>query len=143
MMRNLLLCFLALISFSACAKGGVKEMMEAYLWQKRVLVIFSPSVENPDFQQQNEMLSTVQAGLNERDMVIWRIVADHSVSIDGARKAQLGTPRFYRYFKTDENAYTVILLGKDGEEKLRQYETVSEASLFSLIDAMPMRQREM
>jgi len=38
--------------------------------------------------------------------------------------------------------FTVILIGKDGEEKLRSMGQVSMEELFSLIDAMPMRQSE-
>ena len=47
-----------------------------------------------------------------------------------------------RQYLTSENEFTLLLLGKDGEVKL----IVSRASLvdiFSVIYAMPMRQREM
>ena len=37
----------------------------------------------------------------------------------------------------------MILVGKDGTEKLRAHHVVSAQALFALIDAMPMRQREM
>jgi len=37
----------------------------------------------------------------------------------------------------------VILIGKDGELKLRKELPVELSEIFSVIDAMPMRQREM
>ena len=39
--------------------------------------------------------------------------------------------------------FTVILLGKDGAEKLRSHQPISFNTLRETIDAMPMRQREM
>jgi len=37
----------------------------------------------------------------------------------------------------------VVLVGKDGGEKLRRGAAVDIDEIFSVIDAMPMRQREM
>ncbi len=39
--------------------------------------------------------------------------------------------------------HMVILIGKDGELKLRKQLPVELSEIFSVIDAMPMRQREM
>jgi hypothetical protein len=38
--------------------------------------------------------------------------------------------------------FTVVLIGKDGGEKLRRSDEVDLGEIFSLIDSMPMRQRE-
>ena len=37
---------------------------------------------------------------------------------------------------------TVVLIGKDGEEKQRWNRVVDPQELFDLIDAMPMRKKE-
>jgi hypothetical protein len=39
--------------------------------------------------------------------------------------------------------FTVILIGKDGGEKIRQGSSVDLKEIFAIIDAMPMRQQEM
>ena len=39
--------------------------------------------------------------------------------------------------------FTLILVGKDGTEKLRSHKAVEVETLFETIDAMPMRIREM
>jgi hypothetical protein len=46
-------------------------------------------------------------------------------------------------FHIAPNAFTVILIGKDGGEKLRSSIPLSVDTLRSTIDAMPMRQDEM
>ena len=44
-------------------------------------------------------------------------------------------------FKIDSGTTTFILIGKDGTEKLRK-DSMDLDELFEVIDAMPMRQRE-
>ena len=46
-------------------------------------------------------------------------------------------------FDVPDDAFRVVLVGKDGTEKRREAEPVSARSVFDTIDAMPMRQREM
>jgi len=42
-----------------------------------------------------------------------------------------------------QGAFTVVLIGKDGGEKLRREEGANLGEIFGLIDTMPMRRREM
>lgn len=127
----------------ACADADVALLMEQYLWKKRVLVVLSPSADDPRLAQQRTIIAQNQAGFEERDLVVWEIVQNESVRVDDEHMAHLGTPPFYAHFETSPAEFQVILLGKDGEEKLRSDAPVLTEQLFSLIDAMPMRQREM
>jgi hypothetical protein len=45
--------------------------------------------------------------------------------------------------RVEDGAFAAVLVGRDGGEKLRSAEPVPAEKLFDLIDAMPMRQREM
>jgi hypothetical protein len=44
-----------------------------------------------------------------------------------------------RLYKLPANAFAVVLIGKDGEIKMRQALPVAAAALENTIDAMPMR----
>ncbi len=47
-------------------------------------------------------------------------------------------------YKVDAHTdFTVILVGKDGSEKLRSQNLLTTEKLFALIDSMPMRRGEM
>jgi hypothetical protein len=48
-----------------------------------------------------------------------------------------------RRFRVPDDAFRVILLGLDGGAKLTSDEPLTTETLFSTIDAMPMRQREL
>jgi len=45
-------------------------------------------------------------------------------------------------FSAGQGSFLAILIGKDGEEKIRR-QKVSLTEIFAVIDGMPMRQREM
>ncbi len=135
--------FLCLIfPVAACSQSNVELLMEQYLWQNRVVLLFSPSADNAAFEKQNAMLNNAKDALAERDIIVWRIIHHQSVSVNGEHKVHLGTPPFYEYFDIPNDSATLILLGKDGGEKLRETLPVSNDALFSLIDSMPMRAKE-
>ncbi len=104
-----------------CAQGfrspeaGLPNLA-VYQWKQRVLVIDVPSPQDAAYQQQSAWLEAAMAGLQERDLVI--------VTQPAA-------------------AFRIRLVGKDGGVKLDQSTLVEVPTLFSLIDAMPMRQAEM
>lgn len=127
----------------ACSEANVDRIMEDYLWEKRVVIVFAPSGHHPAFTQQNFHLADAPDGITARDLVVWRVIDRQYVSVDEERKAQLSTPPFYEYFQVSSDDFAFVLLGKDGTEKLRSDVPVTRDELFRIIDAMPMRQREM
>ncbi|MEM6254729.1 MAG: DUF4174 domain-containing protein [Cyanobacteria bacterium P01_D01_bin.156] len=125
------------------ATTTVQALMEDYQWDKRVLLIFSPSDGAPERTQQADYLSAMGAGLNARDLVVWEFINNGSVLRNGEMETDMSSQPFYEYFDVKNTEFTVLLFGKDGTEKLRRTQPVTSNRLFTLIDAMPMRQREM
>ena len=85
-------------------------------WRQRVVVIDTPSPQSVDYLRQTKALEAASAGLRERDVVI----------VTQAAKT-----------------FRVRLIGKDGGVKFSRTTPVDVATLFDLIDAMPMRQAEL
>ena len=132
---------LLLISLNTMAMDA-NNIMQNLVWEKRVLLIFSPNSTDKDFQRQNEILSTVVPAMQERDIKTIYVIADGSFSID-ATKQMKTTDSFYQRYAVSKNKFAVILVGKDSTVKLQKDEPVSAEVLFELIDSMPMRQYEM
>jgi hypothetical protein len=82
----------------------------------RRLVISAPGPEHPAYREQAAVLLPAWHGLIERDFIV---------------ETRFGPA-----------AFSVVLIGKDGGEKLRQTIPLAPADLFALVDAMPMRQAE-
>jgi glycerol-3-phosphate responsive antiterminator len=100
-------------------------------WNKRVIITFSSNQSNPDRLSLKNQIDQLRCEFKHRHLV-------HIDLIKGSDEYE----KLSRQYLTSENEFTLLLLGKDGEVKL----ITSRASLvdvFSVIDTMPMRQREM
>ena len=101
--------------------------LERYGNHNRVLLVFAPSAKDKNYLEQKQLLENAESGVLERDMVV-SLITD------------LSDPLRDDYSVPEE--FTVVLIGKDGTEKERFSEPVEPTSLFSIIDQMPMRRRE-
>lgn len=123
-------------------------------WRARALVL-TGNPDNPMVTEQMNILRANIEGLKERDVAVIRFRYDDLDEIDelsdfdyrgwydmdsaeqGFMEDQLGT---------DNNKFSVVLVGKDGELKqvwAPENHSVSIEWVFGLIDSMPMRSREM
>ena len=120
------------------------QSLDKHTWKNRVLLIFSPSQQMAEYREQLDRLRADATGMQERDLVTYRIfpeglitserdVLDHNDLSDQWR-SQYGV---------DPETFVVILVGKDGGEKLRSTEVIRLEKLYATIDAMPMRRQEM
>ena len=130
------------VAIAACARLDVAAIFDAYQWEKRVLVVFSPTRDDVQLKAQMDVILAQAAALEERDFVVWVLVANQSVMVDGEAKPHLFTRPFYGHFGVKESEFMVLMVGKDGGEKLRKTEAVGADELLALVDAMPMRKRE-
>jgi hypothetical protein len=117
--------------------------------RNRVLIIFSSESGDPLFQKQLELLKPHNAEMAERDLVTipvlgtWR-TADSDLRAKSAIFTNNREQSYLRErYKIKPESFTVILLGKDGGEKLRTHEPIPFDKLAQTIDSMPMRQQEM
>ena len=83
-------------------------------------------------------------GLAEKQLAIWKEAQAEMEERDLTITVVTGNDLLYKKYKVDsQTEFTVILLGKDGGEKLRTQNLLTTNKLFALIDAMPMRRQEM
>lgn len=132
------------------AAGGItagqeKEVFELrkFQWKNRILLIFAPSAENPVCRSLAAELNAQIAGVRERDLLIGELFEAGASRFAGAPVTPQSAEAFQRQFAVRKGMPTIILVGKDGEVKLRREGPVQAAEIFALIDSMPMRQKEM
>jgi hypothetical protein len=118
------------------------RLMPDLIWEKRVLLVFTPDEQDAGFRRQESILQSINAGLDERDMTVIRAFADDRVVLDEQSHAQ-SAASFYQRFAVSSNEFRVILVGKDGTVKLDRDSAVTGDDLFALIDSMSMRRYEM
>ena len=118
-------------------------LLDSYTWHNRLLLIFTPFQNHPEFIAQNRDLATVEADLVDRDLVVLRMMPGAAVTIDNNVLNTSNSDTFYQNFAIETGEFRVLLIGKDGTLKLTRSSAVITTDLFELIDSMPMRQMEM
>lgn len=119
--------------------------------KNRVLLFFAANRQDPRFLEQFALLRHHAAEMHERDLVVIPILTDEAAPADPdivrsfptttvSTPEQLATRGLYHVALND---FTVLLIGKDGGEKLRSRSPISPEKLNAVIDAMPMRKDEM
>ena len=125
-----------LLSFAKVANAEENYFMEVekntnikdFEWAQRPIVIFANSDRDPNFISQIEFLSQDIKALKERDIVV---LIDTNPSM----------PSFLRK-KLRPHGFAFILIGKDGQVKLRKPSPWNIREIARVIDKMPIRQQE-
>ena len=115
-----------------------------YRWNARPLLIFAPTANDDRYRRQLKLLEASRAGMEERDMVLLAILGDDpKVGVLLGAPEALNAHDLRNRFQIPAEQFTTILVGKDGGSKARYADPVEPATIFQLIDGMPMRRREM
>lgn len=126
----------------ATTAAAQSSLRDKYRWKRRLVLVFAPVRPHPNLAVQRERLKAAADGLADRDMTVIEIVQD-TVFLNGKLTLELNAKALRQEFDISIVEFSVILIGKDGGEKLRRDEPLSVERLFEVVDAMPMRQQEM
>lgn len=108
----------------------------------RPLLIFARKPNDPQLQIQLRRLHDNAAAVSDRDIVVIAIPFE-SPAPTPAMLTDSDAQAARRRFNIAPADFAVILIGKDGGEKLRSTKPLTMDKLRDTIDAMPMRQQEM
>ena len=114
-----------------------------YRWERRPLLVFAPTQGDPRLVETVSRIDATRCDFASRDMVVGLVVAEGRSALDGQVIDAAQLQRLRDQFAIDDDAFTVLLIGKDGGEKRRVDDVPDLQSIYALIDGMPMRSREM
>jgi len=134
--------FLFFISSFHVSMAQDSSILKKYEWKNRLLLLFSPT-HNATYQQQLKQLNKHKADLAERDLIVFYITEKDIKTSEGTNYTNENKQALLNYYKVNTDTFFVILIGKDGTQKIKQNKLLSIKQLFGTIDAMPMRRREM
>jgi hypothetical protein len=127
----------------AFSQGASFMDLNVYRWKNRLLIIFSPYQGDPDYQSFMKEVQDEKNGVRDRDILVIEIL-EAGQSRSGSFPLKNDSADFLReYFGIHPGQFCILLIGKDGEEKRRWETMVGLEVIFSVVDAMPMRQKEM
>ena len=117
--------------------------LERHMWEHRTILLFAPSPKHREYVEMRREVSENPDGVEERDLVVYHLFFDRPGRFENRPVTVEATQKLRRRMAVLEDAFTFILVGKDGTQKMRAEEAVDVETVFSEIDSMPMRQREM
>ncbi|MEO1330680.1 MAG: DUF4174 domain-containing protein [Pseudomonadota bacterium] len=132
---------LSIAAFSAAPLPAAAGPLSEYVWSHRPLLLFADAADAPALLRQREILAPHRDGLRDRAVPVI-IVSGDRVEIDGA-PSEISADRLRQRYDAPMGGFSAVLIGKDSGVKLTRTEPVSADALFALIDAMPMRRREL
>ena len=113
-------------------------------WRTRPLVVVAPSARHPLLTGLQAQLrqASVRSAFQERDMVLFTVIGGQGRRDGQALSAEQTGGLLQALNLTASSPATALLIGKDGSTKLtEQGNHLALASVFALVDTMPMRQR--
>jgi hypothetical protein len=130
--RNPPFTFLFIAITAICMLGSLHaEPLTQYLWKHRVVLSFSATESTPERISLLKQIEQYQCEFDDRQMVHIDLIAGSSDHL-----------LLSRQFSLPDMDFNLVLLGKDGGVKLLTSQPSLE-KLLTLIDTMPMRQREL
>jgi hypothetical protein len=134
-LMKLMLIFFILLSFFSFGQN-----MEKHLWKNRVLLIYSIDEKSQKLENQLTILREHKKKLLERKIVVYSFT-EKRYSFNFKNKWE-NSEILYSKFNPKNELFRVILIGLDGKIKLEQPTILSTEKLFTIIDRMPIRKRE-
>ncbi|WP_199313032.1 DUF4174 domain-containing protein [Microcoleus sp. FACHB-672] len=117
--------------------------LNTYQWKNRLLLIFAPSKDNPDYQRQMQLIQKTVADFQERDLIAIELLAQYTSQAETQTLNEADAANLRSEFNVAPEEFRVILIGKDGTAKRRDQKPVAPEVIFNQIDEMPMRRQEM
>ena len=108
------------------------DPLKDYLWTNRVIITFSNSASNKERLLLNQQIDAEKCEYRLRDLV-------HIDLIKGSDDYERLR---HKFAIADHPEFKLLLIGKDGKEKLNTNSGDLKA-IFSVVDSMPMRKKEM
>jgi hypothetical protein len=111
-----------------------------FQWKNRLLFIFAKDVNHPLFKELQSQIAAQKAEVEDRDLIVFEVPEKGPARMGTTPLDRQQVDSIRNQFDIPSNAFSLILVGKDGGIKLKREDRVDLRAVFGLIDSMPMRQ---
>ncbi len=116
--------------------------MKRYQWNSRPVLIFAPSRDDRSYCETKMIWNRNGPELDNRDIVLIEVFEDGTSRAEGREIPQDSANHLRESYQIEEGKLAIVLVGKNGSEKGRWEKLPPLQRIYEMIDAMPMRQRE-
>lgn len=141
--RRSALVLIALVMSTALGSGtAAADALGDYRWEQRPLLVFAPTGSDPRLVEMLRRIEATRCDFASRDMVLGQLVTEGTSTLDGHVIGPDESRQLANQYAIGDDAFSVLLIGKDGGEKLRVNAVPDLQAIYAVIDGMPMRSRE-
>ena len=110
----------------------------------RPILVFGPNLDDERMTRQRHAWvgPLPEAGIKDRELIVIEIPEQGEGRSEGRELGPAEGRELRAQFGIAAGAFAVVLIGRDGAEKVRWADVVSAQEIFGKVDAMPMRIRE-
>jgi len=134
---------IGLFAGAALGENTVSVDLNAYQWKNRLLLLFASSEEDQAYLTLKKEIDRQAMEVKDRDLLVFYVLERGESRLDQERLSPDQALFLRKRLSVPPGRFTIVLIGKDGGEKIRQESSVDLKEIFAIIDAMPMRQQEM
>jgi len=109
-----------------------------YRWKYRLLLLFSPSWDDPDYLAQTGKFEALDEEFYARDLLLFTFMPSTPVAESLPGRRVVDSADHWRQFGLPPHTFAILLLDKDGAVQLRSSKPVDPELLFAIIDSMPV-----
>lgn len=131
-----------LISLFLLTLPAYSQDLSVHQWKNRILLVLTNDTLAPDYTQQMDSILSDPEGLEERKLIIYKVIPSGYQKGITNRK-WVHSSELYKKFHQSGNTLEVFLIGLDGSVKHQTRSQVPLSQIFSWIDSMPMRMQEL
>jgi hypothetical protein len=132
-----------LFTGAALGEDTVSVDLNTYQWKNRLLLLFASSEEDPAYLTLKKEIDRQAVEVKDRELLVFYVLERGESRLDQERLSPDQALFLKKHLSVPSGRFTIILIGKDGGEKIRQESPIDLKEIFAIIDAMPMRQQEM
>lgn len=116
--------------------------LDNYQWKNRILILSAANKDDDNLVQQLENIRSTSNEFDERDMIWVALLDDRAFTSLNQTITNEEAMALREVVTAPSNAFTVQLIGKDGQIKMVKDAYVTMQEIYALIDRMPMRRAE-
>jgi len=130
--------FVCLLAGAAFAAG--KEDRQPP--RPRMLFVFAPDADNKPLQAQYDRLQKTSDDLEDGDILTVYVIGDRSVKVPGPDAHTEPAANLRKLYHVDADAFRMVLVGKDGWQKMRWNEPTDVHQVLMHASEMPTGKKE-
>ncbi len=140
-----ILAAMHMLALSSTPVPAADNPLLAEQWQQRPLVVVASSASDPLLLKLRQQLqqAQIQSAWQQRDLVLYTLIDGRASRNDTPLSAAASLALSAALPAEAAQAPRLVLIGKDGQPKLVTQQLDDIATIFKLIDSMPMRRQEM